>query len=1100
MGKDRITYLKRMRNGCYMEGYKALAAFYQISVIREIENGRFYFGRKNDLEQHWAILRDLLRDALGTDDMDYQNGIFYEVSLAEKESRLTGREKECETYRSLFERTKDMQYVFGVYQIHMGGIMEIAGKDRKAAGQYADNLLVLLEMRYGTDSWQYAKMKMHILGEYYYQYRKEEFLKIFKEEFDYLRRYEEYYPVFFENRLYICTYIAEENRDEDYDLWMTRYEDFIEQKKGSPAFGLMKSRIAYIKAKALERQGRTDEAFQVLQEAILEYVDKEQGKKDYFYANLYLIAAYICIQKQEYTQMLHYAQQGMAICEEAGQKDSELYYQLYNHFGIMYIEQQAWGEAERFYGSSLRDIEEKFGRENETYVVFAQNIILARLNQGKDIGSYIEAARGIKDKTLREKHVGLFNMELNDVVIKSGRPEEIKAVYDRCSERAGKDGGGREQERLDVLYLGAMVNAGRADAGLDAKFAGLGEYYREDFTGEPAILYWGSRMLWEWKKGDRRLALKIAEKIVPGMQKNKNSKYDIFEICYIQLLILNGQRDKAEKSVFSMLDRLAAKISDIGPGRLSGSLLCVRALLSMYIYLLKKGGNELRPDEREKRTLLEKVMYCKTIEREMKSLFGKYQEDEIEDLSSFKEAHRKLSALEIRRKLTNFDAAEYEKQKMRCLLELAEYETNIRQCIPFDKVESQISFSSIHIPAGSVCIEYFACYTFPSDVPMIGTERDEEVREMYGYIAFVLTEEAGQTVIKDVIEIPLEDLPEEGMDRLQYTAGHSDDEEYKMTEAGIQEVVQSLRQIFVEPVMKYLTGKERIYLALDFLLQMFPMDLLFRIHEGEPPCLILLDSVRYVGEDSVIDVTESDALIIGGPKRDLQGSQESENLKCVEPECRYLANVFHTKPYMGKEASQRTLWTKRSRTLIHISCHGALIPEKEGIPVGEDLLIDSYLMFAGYENWIRGEKDMDYGNGIVSGDDFLFMDLSKTKLVVLSACVSGLGYPGGLEAIHGMRWALSAAGAQNSVTTLWKVADDASAILMLMFYENLRSMPVGKALSEAKKRLRQIRAGELRKNDTWRQILESSTRDQEADSSKPYAHWRYWAGFVCYHR
>ena len=64
---------------------------------------------------------------------------------------------------------------------------------------------------------------------------------------------------------------------------------------------------------------------------------------------------------------------------------------------------------------------------------------------------------------------------------------------------------------------------------------------------------------------------------------------------------------------------------------------------------------------------------------------------------------------------------------------------------------------------------------------------------------------------------------------------------------------------------------------------------------------------------------------------------------------------------------------------------------------------------------------------------------------------------------------------------------------MIIFYRNLRTMPIGKALYEAKRRLRMITIGELRKDYALEQIVEISQRQYSDDYDVPYAHWRYWA-------
>jgi CHAT domain-containing protein len=63
--------------------------------------------------------------------------------------------------------------------------------------------------------------------------------------------------------------------------------------------------------------------------------------------------------------------------------------------------------------------------------------------------------------------------------------------------------------------------------------------------------------------------------------------------------------------------------------------------------------------------------------------------------------------------------------------------------------------------------------------------------------------------------------------------------------------------------------------------------------------------------------------------------------------------------------------------------------------------------------------------------------LRGTQLVVLSACETGLGLVRHGAEFTGLRRALAIAGAVTQVTSLWKVADDATRALMGHYYRLL---------------------------------------------------------------
>ena len=62
------------------------------------------------------------------------------------------------------------------------------------------------------------------------------------------------------------------------------------------------------------------------------------------------------------------------------------------------------------------------------------------------------------------------------------------------------------------------------------------------------------------------------------------------------------------------------------------------------------------------------------------------------------------------------------------------------------------------------------------------------------------------------------------------------------------------------------------------------------------------------------------------------------------------------------------------------------------------------------------------------------LDMSKTKLVVLSACETGLGDIQGKEGVYGLQRALKMNGVKYVINSLWQVPDAETKEFMEVFY------------------------------------------------------------------
>jgi len=136
--------------------------------------------------------------------------------------------------------------------------------------------------------------------------------------------------------------------------------------------------------------------------------------------------------------------------------------------------------------------------------------------------------------------------------------------------------------------------------------------------------------------------------------------------------------------------------------------------------------------------------------------------------------------------------------------------------------------------------------------------------------------------------------------------------------------------------------------------------------------------------------------------------------------------------------------------IIHIATHGFFMKDErqiqknlflsqlDTVAVRDNTLLRSGLILAGGNRAWQG-KPLGVSNiddGILTAQEIKDLDLSKTQMVVLSACETGLGEVN-TDGVFGLQRAFKSAGVQTIVMSLWKVSDNATSLLMTEFYRNL---------------------------------------------------------------
>jgi len=193
---------------------------------------------------------------------------------------------------------------------------------------------------------------------------------------------------------------------------------------------------------------------------------------------------------------------------------------------------------------------------------------------------------------------------------------------------------------------------------------------------------------------------------------------------------------------------------------------------------------------------------------------------------------------------------------------------------------------------------------------------------------------------------------------------------------------------------------------------------------------------------------EGKALVFGDPVTELKP------LAGARQEAKEVAELAGSAPFLHQLATESRVYQHAARIrLLHLAAHGQYLPRSP--------LFSRVLLTADSEN--DGALEMH--------EVWDRLKLPGAELVVLSGCQTALGEITRGDEIIGLTHAFLVAGSRAVISTLWPVDDDASARLMVAFYD--RFLKRGATAAEA------LRGAQL-------ELLE------QPRSAAPY----YWAGFT----
>jgi len=320
---------------------------------------------------------------------------------------------------------------------------------------------------------------------------------------------------------------------------------------------------------------------------------------------------------------------------------------------------------------------------------------------------------------------------------------------------------------------------------------------------------------------------------------------------------------------------------------------------------------------------------------------------------------------------------------------------------------------------------------------------------------------------------------------------------------------QQLYSMVFKPIEEKIGKAKDIFISPDGNLNLIPFEVLQR-----PDGRYLIEDFTFnylaAGRDIVgfgdINITNSKALLFGDPDFDMVfGGEHRRTIPEKEKQAIEIAQVFtdrssdmrgmkfsqlpHTKDevqqiqkllgeetctiYTGKAASESQLWQTESPSILHLATHGFFLNDfdlrsltsfsaNKNYPYRSIKLLDtsivrienpflrSGIVLSGANNALQA-TDIGKSDGIITAEKILNLKLRGTKMVVLSACKTGLGDVQKGEGVYGLRRAFFYAGVKSIVMSMWSVPDRETKEQMIAFYHNItkKNMNRCKALRQA---------------------------------------------------
>ncbi|HMJ08112.1 MAG TPA: CHAT domain-containing tetratricopeptide repeat protein [Pyrinomonadaceae bacterium] len=198
-------------------------------------------------------------------------------------------------------------------------------------------------------------------------------------------------------------------------------------------------------------------------------------------------------------------------------------------------------------------------------------------------------------------------------------------------------------------------------------------------------------------------------------------------------------------------------------------------------------------------------------------------------------------------------------------------------------------------------------------------------------------------------------------------------------------------------------------------------------------------------------------------------------------EARSIRTLFPGSTYLsGTSATESALKHAAAPKFLHIATHGFFLNESElrgprasgSARAVSTVRLENPLLRSGLALAGANMHETNRDDGILTALEASGLDLWGTRLVVLSACDTGMGEVRDGEGVYGLRRSFSLAGAESLVMSLWPVSDYVTREIMTAYYKNLKQ-GMGRGASLRAVQLEMLKRPNRRHPFYWASFIQS---------------------------